>query len=105
TGEARDVARGRAVGPRRVDEGALALVRAEVTDGALVVLRRVLEVQRGIDADEARLPRALVAPQRLDRRADGARLPGVRVDVHLGAGDALLDVVDLRLDRGQVVLG
>ena len=67
-------------------------------------LRRVLEVDRRIDADERAPAAALDDAERLHRRADGAGLAGVRVDVHLAVGHALLDVVDLRLDRGEVVL-
>src|SRR5690606_7846124 len=76
--EAGDVASRRAIRALRVDEGALALVRAKVAGRALVVLRRVLEIESGLDADEPRRPRALVAPQRLDRRAERAGLAGVR---------------------------
>ena len=103
-GEAGDVAAGRAVGAARVDEGALAVVRAEVARRLVVVLRRVLEVDGRIDADEGAAALALDDAQGLHRGADGARLAGVRVDEHLAARDALLDVVDLRLDGGQVVL-
>src|SRR5207253_2573697 len=54
-GEAGDVPARRAVGALRVDERALAVVRTEVADGLVVVLRRVIEVDRCIDADEGRL--------------------------------------------------
>ena len=63
-----------------------------------------LDVDRRIDADERRIAAPLDHAQGLERRADRARLAAVRVDVDLGAGHALLDVVDLGLDRRQVVL-
>src|SRR5690606_37078026 len=103
--EPRDVAREAAVRSLGIDEGPAALVGAEVTGGALVVLGRELERERGLDADEARGPGPLVATQGLHRRADGPGLTGVRVDVDLGVGHPLLDVVDLGLDRGEAVLG
>ncbi len=103
-GEAGDVAARRAVGPRRVDEGALAVVRAEVADRLFVVLGRVIEVDGRLETDERRRAAALDHAQRLERGAQRAGLAGVGVDEDLGAGDALLDVVDLRLDRREVVL-
>ena len=75
-----------------------------MTHGLFVVLGHVLEVERGLDADEARLAGALVATQGFDGRADGAGFTGVRVHEHLRARYALLDVVDLGLDGRQVVL-
>ena len=51
-----------------------------------------------------RLAAALDDAERLHRGADRAGLAGVRVDEDLGVRDALLDVVDLRLDGGEVVL-
>ena len=75
-----------------------------MADGLFVVLRVVLEVDRGIDPDERGLALPLHDAERLHRGADRPRLAGVRVDEDLGAGDALLDVIDLRFDRGQVVL-
>src|SRR5690606_16624846 len=96
--EAADVARRRSVRSEGVDEGARALVRAEVTDRLGVVLRRVAEVDRALEADEGGVPAPLDDAERLHGGADGAGLAAVRVDVDLGPGDALLDVVDLSLD-------
>ena len=76
----------------------------EVTDRLFVVLRRVLERDRRIDADESALAAALHDAQGLHRGADRAGFAGVRVDEDLGVRDALLDVVDLRFDGGEVVL-
>ena len=47
---------------------------------------------------------ALDDAERLHRGADRAGLAGVRVHEDLGVRDALLDVVDLRLDGREVVL-
>jgi predicted component of type VI protein secretion system len=62
-------------------------------------------VDRLIEPDEGGLAAALGDAQRLERGADRAGLAAVRVEVDLGVGDALLDVVDLGLERGQVLLG
>src|SRR4029078_12162564 len=96
-GEARDVARRPPVGRLGVDERARAVVRAEVAARRLVVDRLELQVDRGVDADERREALALDNAPGLHRGADRAGLARVRVDVDLGAGDARLDVVDLRL--------
>src|SRR5947208_1480145 len=61
-------------------------------------------VDSGIDSDEGREPLAHDHAAGLHGGADRAGLTGVRVHEHLGAGNARLDVVDLRLERGQVVL-
>ncbi len=71
-------------------------------DSSLTALN--FEIDRGVDADERREPLARDHAAGLHRGADRARLARVRVDVDLGAGNARLDVVDLRLERGQVVL-
>ena len=63
-----------------------------------------VDVDRLIEADERRLAAAARHAQRLERGADRAGLAAVRVQVDLGVRDALLDVVDLRLERGDVLL-
>src|SRR6202042_2441573 len=99
-----DVAAGRAVGTAGVDEGALAVVLAEVAGRLVVVLGGVFQIDRRVDADEGAAPAALDDAHRLHRRADGSGLAGVGVDVDLAARNALLDVIDLGLDGGEVVL-
>ena len=102
--EARDVAGGLAVEGLGVDERARAVVRAEVAARLLVVDRRVLDVDRLIETDERRLAAAARHAECLERGADRAGLTAVRVEVDLGVRDALLDVIDLRLERGEVLL-
>src|SRR5262249_34834395 len=63
-----------------------------------------IEIDGGIDADERRAAAALDDAHRLHRSADRAGLARVRVNEHLAVRDALLDVIDLRFDGGEVVL-
>ena len=67
-------------------------------------VRRVFESMRRIHPDERGMPTPLDDAKRLHRRADRPRLPRMRVNVDFGIGHALADVVDLRLDGGEVVL-
>jgi hypothetical protein len=69
-----------------------------------VVLGGELDVDRRVEAHEGRVASALHHAQRLEGGADRAGLARVRVHEHLGVRHALLDVVDLGLDRGEVVL-
>ena len=58
-----------------------------------------------IEADEGRVvPRRLTTRSVSNAAPIAPASPRVRVDVDLGVGHALLDVVDLRLERGEVVL-
>jgi hypothetical protein len=93
-----------------VDEGAQALVLAEVAAGALVALLAEGDGVDLVEADPAgRWPRSLVHAPDLEGGADRPRLAAVLVHDHVGldalGGEALLDEVDLRLDGRQVVLG
>ena len=72
-----------------------------VVSSFIAVYSRSIAASMPMNVD---VPLALDHAQGLHRGADRAGLAGVRVDVDLGARDALLDVVDLRLDRGEVVL-
>ena len=103
-GEPGDVAGSRSVWALGVDERPLAFVGTEVTHRLFVVLGRVLNVDRVIETDERGRAAAPNDAERFERRAQCAGFAGVRVDIHLGVWNALLDVVDLRFDRGQVVL-
>src|SRR5262249_19848366 len=70
--EACDVTARSTVRRLRVDERALALVGAEVTDGLFVVLRRVLEGDGLIETNEGRLALSLHDAKGLHRCADRA---------------------------------
>ena len=102
--EAGDVAARAAVGRLGVDERARAVVRAEMAPRGLVVAADVLDVDRGVEADERRVAAPLHDAQRLERRADRPGFAWMRVHVDLGVRHALLDVVDLRLHAREVVL-
>ena len=103
-GETGDVSGRAPVRALGVDEGAFALVRAEVTGRAVVRSARVGQVDRGVDADEGRHAAPFDDPERLEGRADRPGLTRMRVYEDLGPGDSLQDVVDLCLDRRQIVL-
>ena len=75
-----------------------------MTGGRFVVGRLVLEIDRGIEADEPGGSSTLHHAQSLHGGADGACFAAVRMHVDLGVRDALPDVIDLRFDRCQVVL-
>jgi hypothetical protein len=51
------------------------------------------------------LPRRLVTRSASNAAPIAPGLAAVRVEVDLGVGHALLDVVDLGLERGEVLLG
>ena len=103
--EARDVAAGRAVGAARVDERALAVVRAEVADASL--RRSCVVYSRSIAAS---MPMNVELPLRLTTRSVSIAAPMAPASPVCGwtntsaPGHALLDVVDLRLDGREVVL-
>ena len=71
---------------------------------ALVVPRRVGEIDRRIQPDEGRVAAARDHAQRFDRGADRAGLARMRVHVNVGVRHALLDVIDLRFHAREVVL-
>src|SRR5204863_9493462 len=101
--ESGDVPAGPAVRRLRIDERPRAVVRAEMADRRLVVDAREAQVDGGVEPDERRPTPPLHDAERLESRADRARLAGMGMDADARAGHAGLDVVDLRLHGGQVV--
>ena len=103
--EARDVAGGLAVEGLGVDERARCSCSGRSCSASpRCSIDDVVDVDRLIEADERGLAAAARHAQRLERGADRAGLAAVRVEVDLGVRDALLDVIDLRLERGEVLL-
>ena len=103
-GEAGDVAAGRAVGARvsmNVRLHSFGQKWQTVSSSFFVVYSRSIAASMPMKRAP---PLALDDAQRLHRRADRAGLARVRVHEHLAVRHALLDVVDLRLDGGEVVL-
>src|SRR5690606_13081981 len=93
-----------------VDEGAQALVLAEVAAGALVAALAEVDAGDLVDADPlGGVAEVLDHAPHLERGADRPGLAAVHVDDDLGLAalglEALLDEVDLGLDGGEVVLG
>src|SRR5262245_10687951 len=90
-----------------VDEGAQAFVLAEVTPRVLVAVSVVADLLDIVQSDEARLPPVIPEPDGFDGRANRARFAAVLVDGDARlvlAFEARLDEIDLRLDRGEIVL-
>src|SRR5205085_179883 len=92
-----------------VDERAQALVFAEIAAGFLLARGTELDLLHSIQPDE-RGDQPLLGDEtmRLQRAADRAGFAAMLVYDHLrrdaGAQEARLDEIDLRFDRGQVVL-
>src|SRR5262249_1793466 len=87
-----------------VDEGALAVATAPVTNG--VVARRAAVGQRLDDFESAEPARrsGLQPLPRAQRRADRPGLARIGMNDNLRVGYLRLDEVDLRLDHGQVAM-
>ena len=77
--EAGDVPARPAVGRLRVDERARAVVRTEMAARRLVVHARVAEIDRGVEADERRVPAPLHDAERFERGADRAGFARMRM--------------------------
>ena len=87
-----------------IDKGAGAVVGAEITAGAVVVTGGVIQCDGFIQTNKGRVASALGHTQCFKRRAQSASFTGMRVNVNLGIGHAFADVIDLGLDRRQILL-
>ena len=91
-----------------VDEGAQALVLAEVAAGVFAAVRDVADFLHGFEADKGGL--AAHAPEAVgfDGGSDGSGFAAVLVDDDVGldafVAEARFDEIDLGLDGGEVVL-
>ena len=103
--EPRDVTGGLTVGCFRVDKGPTAVIGAEMTDCRFIVAGHIFKIDPSIEADKGGITATLHHTACFHGGPNGTGLTAVRVDQDFCAGNARLNIVDLGLQRGQVVLG